>query len=66
MATKKVSSKAKAVRLNSLSDDKRWQAQEDLRTLQRAQEIQLSKSRVAAAQREANTQMQALAKVKKC
>ena len=47
------------------AEDKAWRARDDLRTLQSAVEIQSDKSRVAAAQREAKLQMQALAKVGK-
>jgi hypothetical protein len=40
--------------------DKKWQAQQDLRTLQEAKDIQASRSRIAAAKREAMSQVKAL------
>ena len=43
--------------------DKQWQAQDDLRTLQNADEIRKSKARLNAAQAEAKKQMDALKKV---
>jgi hypothetical protein len=42
------------------ADQKRYQAQEDLRTLQSAKAIQGDKGRVAAASKEAQSQMKAL------
>jgi hypothetical protein len=45
--------------------DKKWRAQDDLRTLRSAAEIQSDAARVKAAQSEAQQQMQALAKVVK-
>lgn len=45
--------------------DKRWQAQSDLRTIQEAAQIQANKSRMSAAQKEAQNQMAALTSVAK-
>lgn len=53
----------KAPRLAAISEDKKWQAEDDLRTLQRAQEIQKSRSRLSAAKRIAKEQVDALKKV---
>lgn len=44
--------------------EKRWRAQDDLRTLQSAHEIKKDKGRCDAACREAQMQIQALAQVK--
>ena len=74
MATKKAAPKKStpARALNTLavsprksSEERRWQAQDDLRTLQRAQEIQRDKARLTACQSEARQQMSALSKVAK-
>ena len=51
--------------MSSRKEEQRWQAQDDLRTLQRAQEIQQNAARMKMAQAEAKAQMQALAKVSK-
>lgn len=48
-----------------LKEEKRWQAQDDLRTLQRAQEIQADKRRMAACKTEARTQMATLSRAAK-
>jgi hypothetical protein len=45
------------------SDEKRWRAEEDLRTLLRAQEIAASKARMAEARRIAAEHQKALSKV---
>lgn len=42
------------------AEDRRWQAQDDLRTLQRAKEIQGSRARMAAAKKEATEQVRAI------
>lgn len=47
------------------AQEKKWRAQEDLRTLQRAAEIKNDASRVKAAQAEAQQQMKALSTVVK-
>ena len=47
------------------AEEKKWRAQDDLRTLQRAKEIEANRSRMAAAQREAKAQISVLAKVTK-
>lgn len=58
--------KAKAIAAPRKSaEDRKWQAQDDLRTLQRAQEIQADKSRLQAAKVEVRNQMAALSKVAK-
>jgi hypothetical protein len=62
MATK---SPAKSSAIKTVMfDEKKWQAQDDLRTLQRAREIEANRSRMAAAKREADAQLKALQKVK--
>jgi hypothetical protein len=62
MATK---SPAKASVMVSMgSQEKKWQAQDDLRTLQRAREIEANRTRLAAAKREADAQLKALKQVK--
>jgi len=45
------------------AEDKKWQAQDDLRTLQRAREIEADKERLARAKKEAQAQMMALGRV---
>lgn len=45
--------------------DKKWQAQDDLRTIQRASEIQMDKSRMTAAQKEAQSQIASLSSLTK-
>ena len=62
MATKK-SNVTSVPRMSA--QDKRWQAQSDLRTIQEATQIQANKSRMTAAQKEAQTQMAALNSVTK-
>ena len=59
---KKVPSPVKS--LANVSEDNRWRARDDLRTLQTALEIKADKSRINAAQKEAQSQIQALSKVK--
>ena len=54
MATKR----ATAPRMSA--EDRRYQARDDLRTLQRAQEIQKDKARVTAATKEAQTQVKTI------
>jgi len=44
-------------------EDQKWRAEDDLRALQRAAEIQADKSRVKAAQAIAKEQMSALKKI---
>lgn len=44
-------------------EEKKWQAQDDLRTLQRAREIESDKERLANAKKEAEAQMTALGRV---
>ena len=63
MATKKPSTVSAATRLTA--QDKKYQAQDDLRTMQRAAEIQSDKSRMTAAQKEAQNQMAALSSISK-
>lgn len=48
-----------------VSEDKRWAAQDALRTLQRAQEITKDKTLMAAVKREADMQTKAIAAVVK-
>ncbi len=47
----------------SMADHRRWQAEEDLRTLRRAEEIRADKSRVAMAQKMATQELKALQRV---
>jgi hypothetical protein len=47
----------------AVAQDRKYRAEEDLRTLQRAAEIQRDKSRVGAAQKVAREQMQAPHKI---
>lgn len=63
-APKKAANVIAAPRVNR-AEERRWQAQDDLRTLQRAQEIQRDASRMTMAQREAKAQMAVLSKVMK-
>lgn len=55
--------KANDAPVASLGMDKSWMAQDDLRTLSRAQEIQKDKARLAAARAEATKQMASLSSV---
>lgn len=48
----------------SAAEQKRWQAEEDLRTLRRAEEVRADRSRVAAAKKMADKEIRALSKVK--
>ena len=59
------SKKKPAPAVGCVADDKKWQAQDDLRTIQRAKEIQQNAARMSAAQREANAQMAALKSIAK-
>lgn len=61
MATKKSTISAPRV----TAADKKWQAQSDLRTMQEASMIQADKSRMTAAQKEAQNQMAALNSIAK-
>ena len=47
------------------AEDKSWRARSDLRTLQEAREVEADKTRVTAAKREAQAQMDALRSVTK-
>lgn len=49
----------------SAAQEKKWQAQDDLRTIQRAAEIKADASRMRASQSEAKQQMKALQSVTK-
>lgn len=57
--------KAKVVKLSgpSMKDEARWQAEDDMRTLTRAQEIQADKSRMARVASVAKQQAAAATKV---
>ena len=58
--------KTKAAATPRLSaQDKKWRAQDDLRTLQQVMQIKADPSRLKAAQAEAQKQLAALASVKK-
>lgn len=64
MATKKGAVAAvKQPRLSA--EDKKWRAQDDLRVMQRAQEVANDPKRMQAAQKEAQEQVKALQKVAK-
>jgi hypothetical protein len=65
MATK-VAKKVEVLSMPSrdLAQEKKWQAESDLRTLQAAKEIEASRARLSAAKRIAEEQMKALAKIK--
>ena len=65
MATKKAVTKRASNVTARAPEDRRWEAQDALRTIQRAQEIQLNKSLMNMVKREAQAQMSALAKVTK-
>ena len=60
-----MATKAKSRKAPSVSLDRQWQAREDLRVLQQAQEIQQNKARLTRAKAEAEAQMAALAKTTK-
>lgn len=62
MSKSKVSS---GLTLADRKQQQKWQAQDDLRTLQNAAEIQKSAARVKAAQQEAQSQIAALGSVTK-
>ena len=47
----------------SATEQRRWQAEDDLRTLRRAEEIRADKSRVAMAQKMATQEVKALQRV---
>lgn len=49
--------------LSRTAQERQWQAQDDLRTLQQAQNVMSDKKRLSAAQKEAAKQSAALAKV---
>lgn len=63
MATKKTNGIAAAPRMNA--EQKAYQAEDDLRTIRRAAEIQSSKGRMSAVQKHANLQIAALKVVAK-
>ena len=47
-----------------MAQEKKWQAESDLRTLQAAREIEASRTRLSAAKRCADDQMKALSRIK--
>ena len=53
----------KSTGMPTMTEHKQWEAQDDLRTLERAEEIRKSSARMRAAQTEAKRQMAALGKV---
>jgi len=66
MATKKASTKSNAIAApRRTAEDRRWEAQDALRTIQRAQEIQKDKGLMSLVKREAQSQLNALSKVVK-
>ena len=60
-----MATKAKSRKVSSPILDRQWQARDDLRVLQQAQEIQQNRARLARAKAEAEAQMAALAKTTK-
>lgn len=54
-----------AISARRMPEEKRYMAQDDLRTLQRAQEIQSDRKRMAACKTEARMQMASLSKAAK-
>ena len=65
MALKVSNSKSKTASRAAVSPDKRWEAQDALRTIQRANEITKDKALMSAVKREAALQAKALAAVVK-
>lgn len=73
MATKKAPAKKSSPKKAStvkaspalLASDRKWEAQDALRTLQRAQEIQANSKLMARVKQEAQSQMATIAKVAK-
>ncbi len=65
MASKKPSTARAVPAPRMTAEDKKYQAQSDLRTIQSAAQIQADKGRLSAAQKEAANQMAALASVTK-
>ncbi len=64
-AKKKAKKKAKnkAPGAVAMAEDKKWEREEDLRTLQRAEEIRKDPKRLQAAKKEAKEKMSALKKI---
>lgn len=50
--------------MRETEESKRWQAEDDLRTLQRAKEIESNRARLSAAKKIATTQIKQLEKIK--
>ena len=50
--------------MRETEESKRWQAEDDLRTLQRAKEIESNRARMSAAKKVATTQIKQLEKIK--
>lgn len=66
MATKsKKASNSGLVASTGSFDEKKWRAQEDMRTLTRAREIEADRTRLAAAKREAGTELKKLQAITK-
>ena len=63
--TKKAKNSRNSVSALSIFDDKQFQAEDDLRTLRRADEISVDNSRMKAAKRMADKEMKALNKIRK-
>ena len=65
MATK-VAKKVEVLSMPSrdMAQEKKWQAERDLRTLQAAREIEASRTRLSAAKKCADDQMKALSRIK--
>lgn len=58
MTTKKMT-----IGMPSMADEKRWQAEDDMRTLTRAKEIEADRARMAAAKRIAEQKIKEMQKV---
>ena len=63
VVTKKKATPKKVIATTMAYNDKKWQAEDDARTLMRAEEIKRDKARINAAQAQAKKQMEELAKV---
>ncbi len=65
VSSKKIKKAVTNVRAIRLKEDKKWRAEEDLRTLKNAEEITNDSGRMSAAKRIAREQMAALQKLAK-
>lgn len=65
MATKSIKAVSKPAAPRMSAQDRKWQAESDLRIIQCAEQVRSDPKRMAAAQKEAASQMSALASVAK-